>query len=94
LNEIQQPRPAFTEAFPSDPRLDALVEAFGRGDYARVRTEGARLALEAEDERVRAAARVLVERTRPDRMIIILLAVASFLVIALSVWWTVHGKAP
>lgn len=94
MNHSQQPRPAFTEKFPQDARVEALVDAFARGDYARVREAGRKLAREATEEPVRAAARVLVDRTSPDRLTKVLLALAAVLLLTLSAWWMVHAKPP
>jgi len=87
-------RPSFTRAFPKDPELDALVDAFERGNYARVRADGPKLALASTDEGVRRAARTLVERTRPDALAVGLLALAAALVGLLSVFWIAHGHPP
>jgi hypothetical protein len=94
LNNGQQSRPLFAEGFPRDPKLDALVEAFSRGDFAHVRREGPLLARDAPDEGVRKAAQVLVERTAPARGIVGLLALAGLLLLVLAGWWIAHGKAP
>ena len=94
MNDGQQRRPLFTEGFPPDPKLDALVEAFARGDFARVRREAPRLAGDAPDEEVRKAARVLVDRTAPAQGIVGLLALAAVLLVVLAGWWIAHGKAP
>lgn len=48
--------PAFAHDYPSDPRLDALVRAFARGDFRRVRLEAPPLAEASDDPAVRAAA--------------------------------------
>lgn len=91
----QQPRrPSFASDFPQEPELDALVDAFARGDFARVRTQGPKLASTTENAAVREAARTLVDRTRPDRLAVALLAVTGVLLVALSTYWVVHGKAP
>jgi len=87
-------RPSFASDFPRVPELDALVDAFERGDYARVRAEGPKLASSAEDAAVRAAASTLVDRTRPDRLAVGLVALTGVLLVALSAYWIVHGKAP
>jgi hypothetical protein len=76
------------------PELDALVDAFEQGDYARVRAEGPRLADSSADAAVREAARTLVDRTRPDRLAVMLVALTGVLLVALSAYWIVHGKAP
>jgi hypothetical protein len=87
-------RPSFTRDFPRVAELDALVEAFEQGDYARVRAEGPKLASSTEDAAVRDAARTLVDRTRPDRLAVALVALTGVLLVALSAYWIVQGKAP
>jgi hypothetical protein len=94
LNDSQQRRPSFAEDFPRAAELDALVEAFARGDYAQVRSAGGELAARSEDESVRRAARVLIERTEPDRLALGLLALAGALLVVLSAWWILNGKPP
>jgi hypothetical protein len=88
------PRPLFARDFPAVPELDALVEAFARGDYARVRSEGPKLAASAQGEEVRRAAQILVSRTAPDPLAVWLLVLAGGLLIVLSVYWIDHGKPP
>jgi hypothetical protein len=89
-------RPAFARDFPRTPALDALVDAFARGDYARVRNEGPKLAASADDENIRGAARTLVARTNPDRLALWLLVLAGALLAILSGYWIVqeHASAP
>ena len=87
-------RPSFASDFPRVPELDALVEAFARGDYARVRADAPKLASSAPDAAVCDAARTLLERTRPDRLAVALIAFTAVLLVALSAYWVVHGKAP
>jgi len=87
-------RPSFARGFPRVAELDALVEAFERGDYALVRSEAPRLGLASTDEAVRRAARTLADRTKPDSLAVGLLALAALLVGILSAWWIVHGHAP
>ncbi len=94
MNESQQTRPSFAADFPRAPELDALVEAFARGDYALVRKRGRELAGASADDAVKRAARTLIERTEPDRLSIGLLALAGALIVILSAWWIAHGKAP
>ena len=85
-------RPAFARAFPKDADLDALVESFERGDYARVRAEAPLLAQRAERGDVKAAALELRRRIEPDplAMILILLAVALLVVLASFYWMHKH----
>ena len=94
MNDSQQRRPSFAQDFPSTPELDALVDAFARGNYARVRQEGARLASRTGDDRVKRAVQTLIDRTAPDRLSLALLALAGALLLALSAWWITHAKAP
>jgi hypothetical protein len=87
-------RPSFAEEWPRVAELDALVDAFVRGDYARVRRQAPRLAESAQDEPVRRAALELRSRIEPDRLALLLVALAAALLVVLGVWWIAHGKAP
>jgi hypothetical protein len=87
-------RPAFARDFPRLPELDALVEAFARGDYARVRQDAPKLAERSADENVKRAALTLVERTRADPIALGLFAVTAGLLIVVATWWIVHGHPP
>jgi hypothetical protein len=85
----------FAEAFPEGvPELDALVAAFAEGDYRRVREEAPKLAAKSDDEAVRRAAEVLVQRTRPEPAIVWLVGLTAALLVFLSLWWIVHAHAP
>ena len=84
----------FAREFPHTHELDALVDAFARGDYAHVRAEGPRLAESTDDPAVREAARTLVDRTRPDRVAVSLLVVTAVLLATMTGYWIVNGKAP
>ncbi len=84
-------RPSFAAEFPRDPELDALVEAFARGDYRRVRSRAPQLQRSSDNEAIKKAARTLLERTRPDPLALALLGLAALLVLALAAWWIVHG---
>jgi hypothetical protein len=86
--------PSFAKDFPSHAGLASVVKAFARGDYARVRTEAAKLAASDEPDDVRRAARALLERTQADPLAIGLLALAGALLVLLTGYWIVHGKAP
>jgi hypothetical protein len=94
LNDGQQQRPSFAEGFPRVPELDALVEAFARGNYAQVRREGRKLTRLAADDGVRRAARTLVERTEADPLSLALLGLAGALLIVTAAWWIAHGRPP
>jgi hypothetical protein len=92
---MPEPRvPSFARDFPRAPELDALVEAFAQGNYARVREDGPRLAQATTDDAVRRAARRLVERTRPDPLAVTLIAFTAALLVALGGFWMVYGKPP
>jgi hypothetical protein len=80
--------------FPRHEGLDAAVEAFCRGDYARVRAEAAKVERATVDGDVKLAARTLVERTKPDRLAVGLRGLAGLLLVLLSAWWIVHGAPP
>jgi hypothetical protein len=82
-------RPQFARSFPKDAALDSLVDAFERGDYARVRKEAPELAKSSDDSEVKAAALELRRRIDPDPLALILmfLAVALLAVLA-SYYWT------
>jgi hypothetical protein len=79
--------PSFAEHFPRDPALDALVQAFARGDFRRVRKEGPHLARNGASTEVRAAALTLVERTRPDPLASVFFGLAALLLAFLSAYW-------
>lgn len=89
-----EPRPTFAREFPRSAELDALVDAFTRGDYARVRTEAPALARSTEDAQVRKAAELLVERTRPDPLAVWLMVVTGVLLVVMTAYWVINGKAP
>lgn len=79
--------PSFAASFPRDPALDALVVAFARGDFRRVRRDGPLLARSAASPDVRAAALTLVDRTRPDPLALVFFGLATALLVFLSAYW-------
>jgi hypothetical protein len=90
---VEPRRPSFSEPFPRTPELDALVDAFARGNFARVRAEAPKLK-EAEDEAVRKAALELAERTEPDPLAVRMIWITAALLLVLAGWWIVEGKPP
>lgn len=84
-------RPAFAIDFPRTPELDALVEAFERGNYAHVRAEAPKLAERAKDPAVAAAARELRARLDPDPIAYLLLALPLALLVFFSAWFVWHA---
>lgn len=77
-------RPAFLLGFPDDPKLNELVAAFERGDFAYVRANANDVADNATDDDVSAAARDLRRRIDPDplvtRLLLMSLALLAFLI--------------
>lgn len=86
LNARGEERPRFLLEFPHDPALEPLIEAFEAGDYARVREQAPRLARSATDPEVRRAAEELRARIEPDKLVVLLLAVAIGLFLFIAVW--------
>lgn len=84
--------PAFAKDFPSHPKLDALVAAFERGDYAAIRRDASALA-DATDvsDDVRRAARLLRTRIEPDPAAKVLFGITAAVLVVLSVWWVLHS---
>lgn len=82
--------PGFADAYPRHPKLDELVEAFERGDYAYVRREGLVLKGSTHDPRVRDAAEDLIRRTGPSRAMLAFLFFTLLLLLALAWYWTAH----
>ncbi len=84
--------PSFAREFPRDAALDRLVDAFARGDYARVRADAPALAADTDaSDEVRAAASTLLEQLRPDPGAKVLFALAAALLVFLSGWWIAHA---
>jgi hypothetical protein len=85
-------RPAFLLDFPEDPALEALIQAFEAGNYARVRREAPSLAERAESPAVRDAALELRRRIAPDPLARYLIAVSLALLLALT-WFAYHAQS-
>jgi hypothetical protein len=83
-------RPAFARSFPKDAALDALVDAFVRGDYAHVRREAPELIRSTEDGDVRSAALELRRRINPDPLAMILMFLATGLLVVLAGYYWTH----
>ncbi len=86
--------PSFASRFPRDEGLDALLAAFDRGDYARVREDGARLVKSTEDPAVRRAAEELLRRIEPDPLAKYMLFAACLLLVFFTIWYFSHRLAP
>ncbi len=83
-------RPPFAASYPRDPELDALVRAFGRGDYRTVRDRAPALAARSTDEAVQRAARDLRARLEPDPLAIRMLLGAAALLLFFTWWFYAH----
>lgn len=84
--EPEDERPLFARSFPKTPEVDALLLAFERGNYARVREEAPALASKTDNPDVKRAAEELFRRIQPDIVSKSLLAVAAVL-LAFFVYW-------
>lgn len=82
--------PAFAEGFPADPDLDRLVSLFTAGDYRGVNEGADRLLAGDAEEPIKASARLLKERTRPDPAARVLLGLTLALLVLLTVYWVLH----
>jgi hypothetical protein len=91
---VSDRRPAFARDFPEDPALGALVAAFARGDFHAVRAGAPKLARETDDEAVKRAALLLVERTKPDPAAKIFFLFAAALLAFLSIYWIARSHQP
>jgi hypothetical protein len=80
-------RPAFAEAFPRTPELDALVDAFTAGNYRLVRTEAPKLAAKTDDPKVKDAANELRSRIDADPWAVALVVMTGLLLCFLGVYW-------
>jgi hypothetical protein len=96
--EPEDGRPLFARTYPRHADLDALVEAFERGNYAHVRQEAPALAGRAEDPAVKLAAEDLFKRIQPDFVSKTLLVIAALLLVFFAYHYLgghAHGgKAP
>jgi hypothetical protein len=90
----REQRPSFAESFPRHPDLDALLDAFVRGDYARVRLGAAHLIQSSKDPAVLRAAALVVERTSADPAAKLLLVIGALLIAVVGGWWMAHGGPP
>jgi hypothetical protein len=86
-------RPLFARGYPRDAALDALVGAFVRGDFGRVRRDAPPVILDGSSPEVRAAAEDVLARTRPDPLSRVFFALTAALLLFLSVyWWWKAGR--
>ncbi len=84
-------RPLFAQNWPHDARLEHLLQAFSRGNYALVRSEAPRLAQTSSDPRVQAAAQELAKRIEPAPVAGVLLLIAIGVLAYLGVHYLGDG---
>lgn len=90
LDQDGNERPRFLLDYPRHAELDRLVAAFEVGDFRSVRQGARALSAGEAPAPVRQAARELFRRTRPDPLVLVLLATCFFLFAAV-VGWTYFG---
>jgi hypothetical protein len=86
--------PSFARRFPRDPKLDALVIAYAKGDFKTVGIEAPKLATASGDDAVKNAALLLAARTRPDPAAKMFFLLATALLAFLTIWWVTHDGPP
>lgn len=80
-------RLAFASHYPASEELDALLDAFEAGNYARVREGAPTLAQRTEDPEIARAARDLASRLSPDPLAVRMLMGAGLLLLFLIYWF-------
>ena len=81
----------FLSAFPQHPVLAQAVSAFVAGNYHDVQVICPRILSSDADEDVKDAARELLRRLQPDRLLINILWGTLLLLVILSLWAWSHG---
>jgi len=79
-------RPAFAQNYPSDARLQKLLQAFQAGNYAYVREQVRTRNRDIETEAVARAMQDLVRRTQPDPLALWLFGGAAGLWLIITAW--------
>ena len=72
--------------------IDELEAAFARGDYSRVTREAPALVV-SDDEEVKARAKVLLAKTKPDPIATWLFVIAALLLVAVTVYFETRPEA-
>lgn len=81
----------FLDRFPEQEGLSRAVTAFENGNYAETRRLCEQLLEHEEDEDVRDAARELLRRMEPDRLIVAFLWASFALLALITLWVYSHG---
>ena len=86
----RESRLLFTRSFPDDPELNRLVSAFEAGNFATVRTDAPKLALQTDNAEVKKAALDLRRRIDPDPLQLYMLGLTLLLLVFLTAWFYLH----
>lgn len=86
--------PLFAQTYPRHEKLDALLDAFERGNYALVREDAAKLLSSTNDAAVRLATEDLLRRLEPDPLARYLLGTSTLLLVFFSIWYFTHRLGP
>lgn len=85
--------PAFAKDFPADPRLDALVALFEKGNYQKARKDAEALLKATDDKAIHAAVAEIQKRLQPDPLALYLLAISAALLAILAGWYWSQSSA-
>ena len=85
-----RPLPHFSDGYPDDPALAALVASFRRGDYRTVRDGAPKLAASTDDAAVKTAALDLRARLEPEPLVLWMMAGTGLLLAFLVAWFYGH----
>ncbi len=91
---VREGVPSFAQKYPRHEELDALLDAFEKGNYARVREGAQKLILTTKEPAVRRAAEDLSSRLEPDPLARYMLGAASLLLVFFSIWYFTHRLSP
>jgi hypothetical protein len=83
-------RLSFARGFPPSAELDALLDAFEHGNYARVRELAPPLVARSDAPEIARAAREVARRVAPDKTILTLLGLSIALLAVLAIWFWTH----
>ena len=86
--------PSFAQKYPRHEELDALLETFEKGNYARVREGAQKILLTTKEPAVRRATEDLLSRLEPDPLARYMLGAASLLLVFFSIWYFTHRLTP
>lgn len=82
---------AFAANYPDDPHLDALLQAFGAGNFDYVRRHANALLADSDDDAVKRATRDLISRIHPEPTTIYLWLIGFGLLVFLFGYYLTHA---